>query len=59
MDKDRMALLRELSAHVGRPDFEELVERVTREMQPVAEAVKVPPKIVGAPRRPARLSHGD
>ena len=58
MEKDRMTLLRELSAHIGRPDFDQLVERVTREMQPVAEAVKVPPKIVGAPRRPARLSRG-
>jgi hypothetical protein len=55
MEQDRMALLRELSAHIGRPDFDELVERVTREMQPVVNVVKPLPKPVGAPRRPATL----
>lgn len=55
MEPDRMAMLRELSAHIGRPDFDQLVERVTREMQPVVDVVKPLSKIVGAPRRPATL----
>lgn len=52
MAKDRMDLLRELSAHVGRPDFAQVAERITREMRPV-EVPKPRTLIVGAPRRPS------
>ncbi|HYH37368.1 MAG TPA: hypothetical protein VD860_04030 [Azospirillum sp.] len=53
MQKDRMELLRELSAHVGRADFAQIAERITREMQPVSEPPKPAPRNVGAPRRPS------
>lgn len=52
MEKDRMALLRELSAHVGRADFAQVAERISREMQPPAPP-KPAPRNVGAPRRPS------
>ncbi len=55
MEKDRMALLRELSAHIGRPDFAEIAERITREMQ-ATESVRPGPRVAGAPRPPARLA---
>jgi len=54
MQKDRMELLRELSAHVGRADFAQIAERITREMQP-PEPAKPAPRNVGAPRRPSTL----
>ncbi|WP_431854556.1 hypothetical protein [Azospirillum sp.] len=54
MQKDRTELLRELSAHVGRPDFAEIAARITREMQqPASEPSKPAPRNVGAPRRPS------
>ncbi|PWC52860.1 hypothetical protein [Azospirillum sp. TSO22-1] len=54
MQKDRTELLRELSAHVGRPDFAEIAARITREMQqPAPEPPKPAPRNVGAPRRPS------
>lgn len=54
MAKDRMELLRELSAHIGQADFARIAERITREMRP-PEAPKPPERIAGVPRRPSTL----
>ena len=61
MPKDRMELLRELSAYVGRPDFAQIAERITREMQPPPqppkpEPPKPAPRAAGVPRRPSTLA---
>lgn len=43
MATDRMALIRELSRHVGHPDFLEVAERIRRDLAATAEPEQARP----------------